>query len=75
MYGSDFAAELSKGHALDFLFKLAEDYHTVCLPGEGFAGPTWSLRVALANINEADCTKVEQAITGVMRTYKKAATI
>ena len=73
MYGKDFADEFCKGHALDFLFKLAEDYHTVCLPGQGFAGLAWSLRVALANINEADCAKVGQAITGVMRTYKKAA--
>jgi len=75
MYGPDFASEFTKGHALDFLFKLAEDYQTVCLPGQGFAGPTWSLRVALANINEAQCAQVGKAITVVKHTYNKAAGI
>lgn len=72
MYGQEFAEQLTKGHALEFLFRLAEDYHTVCLPGEGFAGPAWSLRVALANIDESDCRNVGQAIVSVMQEYKKS---
>ncbi len=72
MYGRAFADQLSQGHSLDFLFKLAEDYHTVCLPGEGFAGPDWSLRVALANISEDDCRDVGRAIVSVMTEYKAA---
>lgn len=71
MYGADFAAALTKGHALDYLFRLADDHHTVCLPGAGFAGPAWSLRVALANISEADCTAIGQNILAVMESYKK----
>lgn len=72
MYGRAFSDQLSKGHSLDFLFKLAENYHTVCLPGEGFAGPNWSLRVALANISEEDCQNVGQAIISVMGEYKQS---
>ena len=71
MYGATFAEKLTKRHPLEFLFKLAEDHGTVCLPGKGFAGPDWSLRVALANINEADCRAIGRAIVAVMKDYKK----
>ncbi|MFC1859777.1 aspartate 4-decarboxylase, partial [Thermodesulfobacteriota bacterium] len=71
MYGPEFAAQLTKGHALEFLLKLAEKHHTVCLPGKGFAGPNWSLRVALANIGEQECAEVGKAIAAVMREYKQ----
>lgn len=71
MYGKPFAAKLIKGHALEFLFRLAEKHHTVCLPGAGFAGPAWSLRVALANISEDDCTEIGRNILAVMEGYKK----
>jgi aspartate 4-decarboxylase len=73
MYGPKFAKEFTKGHALEFLFKLAENHHTVCLPGAGFAGPEWSLRVALANIGEKQCAQVGQAIVEVMKEYNQAA--
>jgi aspartate 4-decarboxylase len=63
---------LAKDHSLNFLFKLAENHHTACLPGEGFAGPDWSLRVALANINEEDCRNIGQAIVSVMKKYKQS---
>lgn len=71
MYGKQFAARLTKGHALEYLFRLAEKYHTVCLPGDGFAGPPWSLRVALANISEKDCTDIGKNILAVMAGYKQ----
>ncbi|QGY40654.1 bifunctional aspartate transaminase/aspartate 4-decarboxylase [Pseudodesulfovibrio cashew] len=71
LYGSGFAKSLSKRHALEFLFRLAGKYHTVCLPGAGFAGPAWSLRVALANISEEDCTAIGKNILAVMADYKK----
>lgn len=73
MYGRPFAEQLTQGHSLEFLFKLAENYHTVCLPGEGFAGPDWSLRVALANIDEEDCHNVGVAIVSVMKEYKQSS--
>ena len=71
MYGKEFARQLTRGHALEFLFNLAEKHHTVCLPGKGFAGPDWSLRVALANIDETDCTNIGKSILAVMTEYKK----
>ncbi|BAF71835.1 bifunctional aspartate transaminase/aspartate 4-decarboxylase [Sulfurovum sp. NBC37-1] len=71
-HGSAFAEHLVKTHPLEFLFRLAEDHHTVCLPGGGFAGPRWSLRVALANIDEEDCRQIGHAIVSVMDGYKKS---
>jgi len=71
MHGREFAAHLAEGPALEFLFRLAETQYTICLPGQGFAGPAWSLRVALANIKEADCTAIGQAIRAVMDGYHK----
>ena len=61
----------TEGPALEFLFRLAETQYTICLPGQGFAGPAWSLHVALANIKEADCTAIGQAIRAVMDEYHK----
>ncbi|MDD2463184.1 MAG: hypothetical protein PHI97_04245 [Desulfobulbus sp.] len=72
MYGPEFSKQLSQGHSLEFLFKLAEEHRTVCLPGEGFAGQAWSIRVALANIDEIDCRNVGLAIVAVMKDYKKS---
>ncbi|MBU0961497.1 MAG: bifunctional aspartate transaminase/aspartate 4-decarboxylase [Proteobacteria bacterium] len=72
MYGPAFSEQLTASHSLEFLFKLAENHHTVCLPGEGFAGPNWSLRVALANIDEKNCRDVGLAIVAVMKEYKQS---
>lgn len=74
MYGPSFTKQLAERNPLEFLFKLAENHRTVCLPGKGFAGPDWSLRVALANINEADCRNVGRAIVEVMKKYKQLLT-
>jgi aspartate 4-decarboxylase len=71
MYGKEFAARLVKGHSLEFLFRLAEQHQTVCLPGVGFAGPDWSLRVALANIDEAACATVGANVLAVLAGYRK----
>lgn len=71
MYGKDFADKLKKRHALEFLYNLAKKYHTVCLPGAGFEGPYWSLRVALANISEKDCSDIGENIRSVMADYRK----
>ncbi|XPV76097.1 MAG: bifunctional aspartate transaminase/aspartate 4-decarboxylase [Desulfovibrio sp.] len=69
MYSEGFAEKLTKGPALKFLFRLAEHQCVVCLPGEGFAGPEWSLRVALANVQDKECAKVGLAIRAVMKHY------
>ena len=67
--GKAFAATMTKGHPLEFLFRLADNQGTICLPGRGFAGPEWSLRVALANIDANDCARVGQDILKVLEGY------
>ncbi len=67
--GKAFADKMKQEHALDFLFRLADEHGTVCLPGNGFAGPEWSLRVALANISEKQCATVGKNILKVLNSY------
>ena len=67
--GKKFAEAMMKGHSLDFLFRLADNQATVCLPGRGFSGPEWSLRVALANISEEQCSVVGKNIIKVLDSY------
>jgi aspartate 4-decarboxylase len=43
---------------LDLFFRLANDYHTVLLNGSGFAGPPWSVRVSLANLDDEDYVQI-----------------
>ncbi len=69
-HGKAFAAKMMKSEPLDFVFRLAQKEATVCLPGKGFAGPDWSLRVALANISEEDCTAIGNNILKVLESYK-----
>lgn len=57
-YGDDFVAYLQKTYnPLDVVFRLANETSLVLLNGGGFAGPKWSVRVSLANLNEADYVK------------------
>jgi aspartate 4-decarboxylase len=69
-HGKAFAKKMMQGEPLDFVFRLARNEATVCLPGKGFAGPDWSLRVALANISEEDCTTIGNKILKVLASYK-----
>lgn len=69
-HGKRFAARMMKHEPMDFVFRLAKKEATVCLPGKGFAGPDWSLRVALANISETDCTNIGKNILKVLASYK-----
>jgi len=68
-HGEKFSAWLLKQWDLGFLFHLSEDHGVVCLPGDGFAGPAWSIRVALANQTKEDCNLVGKAIVDVVDTY------
>ena len=43
---------------LDLFFRLARDYQTVLLNGSGFGGPPWSVRVSLANLDDADYVQI-----------------
>ncbi|NGX55888.1 MAG: Bifunctional aspartate aminotransferase and L-aspartate beta-decarboxylase [Candidatus Anoxychlamydiales bacterium] len=71
-YSLEFAEHLTKNvDILEFLFKLAEEKFVVCLPGEGFKGPNYSLRVSLANLIVDDYMKIGKAIKEVLNDYHK----
>ena len=70
-HGRKFAGWMGKQWPLGFLFHLAEDRATVCLPGEGFAGPDWSLRLALANVTKEKCAEVGKNINTVLEEYHR----
>ncbi|MFH1709499.1 MAG: bifunctional aspartate transaminase/aspartate 4-decarboxylase [bacterium] len=69
-YGKEFAEYLRKDHMMiEFLFKLAKEKYTICLPGRGFRGPRWSLRVSLANLDDEAYVQVGKNISEVMGGY------
>lgn len=68
-HGEEFAAKMARDQPLDFVFRLAGEQATICLPGAGFAGPEWSLRVALANVDEQECAQVGKNILKVLDSY------
>jgi len=69
-YGEEFAKYLAKKVYMDqFLFRLARETATVCLPGDGFAGPKWSLRVSLANLDTNDYSAVGRNIGATLHKY------
>jgi aspartate 4-decarboxylase len=70
-HGERFAAWLEKKWPLAFLIRLAERRAAVCLPGAGFAGPEWSLRVALANVKKDECAAVGKSILAVLDDYRR----
>lgn len=69
-YGEEFAKHITSNVLMDqFLFRLAKEKATVCLPGEGFAGPKWSLRVSLANLDDKDYIKVGKNLSFILKEY------
>jgi aspartate 4-decarboxylase len=59
MVGPDFMAHVRKTRGpLELFFHLATNYHTVLLNGSGFGGPPWSVRVSLANLDDADYVQI-----------------
>lgn len=70
-YGDDFTAYLNKNYEpLDFVVRLAEETGVVLLNGDGFDGPTWSIRASLANLNESDYLKIGTAIRKILDEYE-----
>jgi aspartate 4-decarboxylase len=58
-HGSGFAQFLRKNYeCTDVLFRLAELSGVVLMPGSGFGGPDWSVRVSLANLPEDTYPKI-----------------
>lgn len=71
-YGDEFVAYLKKTYnPLDVVFRLASETSLVLLNGGGFAGPKWSIRVSLANLNEADYVKIGEGIRRILEEYQK----
>ena len=71
-YGDDFVHYLkSTYNPLNVVFRLANETSLVLLNGGGFAGPKWSVRVSLANLNEADYVKIGKSIKRVLDEYAK----
>jgi aspartate 4-decarboxylase len=69
-YGDKFLAYLKAQRSpLDILFTLAKERQTVLLPGVGFAGPEWSIRVSLANLKDDDYTAIGKNIHAVMKEF------
>lgn len=69
-YGKDHAKKIMKNACIDkFLLKLAKEKLTICLPGEGFAGPKWSLRISLANLETEEYEEVGRNISEVLEEY------
>ena len=69
-YGKDFAKYLKKKvHPIEFLHKLAEEKFTICLPGEGFHAPAWSLRISLANLDDDAYISVGKNLKELLHEY------
>jgi len=71
-YGPDFAKFLRKNYeCIDVLFRLAVHSGIVLMPGGGFGGPDWSVRVSLANLAEETYPKIGQYLRETAETYVK----
>lgn len=72
-YGKEFLAFLKKNfEPVDIVFRLAEKSSIVLLNGSGFAGPEWSVRVSLANLNEKDYSVIGKELAETMQEYVEA---
>lgn len=69
-YGEEFVEYLKKERsAIEFLFELAEKYSIVLLNGEGFKGPSWSIRVSLANLTDEQYVTIGKGINELFDEY------
>jgi len=67
LHGEDFALMLERTRQpLDFVFRLAREFATVVLPGEGFDAPAWSVRISLANLPAEAYREIGAAMRAVV---------
>ena len=60
-YGEDFAKWMSgKYNPLDPVIRFAEEKGVIAMPGGGFDGPEWTLRLSLANSSAETFTEVKE---------------
>ena len=70
VFGQDFAKFLRKNYVcIDVLFRLAEHSGIVLMPGGGFGGPAWSVRVSLANLPEDTYPKIGEYLRQAAEGY------
>ncbi|WP_051344042.1 aspartate 4-decarboxylase [Alicyclobacillus herbarius] len=69
-YGEAFAQYLKDHYEpIDVLFRLAEQSSVVLLGGGGFHGPTWSVRVSLANLDDQDYAQIGRYLHRALEEY------
>ena len=72
-YGKAFVDFLEKNfEPVDIVFRLAEKSGIVLLNGGGFAGPEWSVRVSLANLEDNDYSVIGKELSETMYEYVEA---
>lgn len=72
-YGKDFMKFLEANfEPVDIVFRLAEKTSVVLLNGGGFAGPRWSVRVSLANLENGDYKVIGKHLSEVVQEYVEA---
>lgn len=72
-YGDEFFSFLEKNfEPVDILFRLAEKSSIVLLNGSGFAGPEWSVRVSLANLDDEDYSVIGKTLSETLSEYVEA---
>ncbi|MCY0875043.1 MAG: aspartate 4-decarboxylase [Firmicutes bacterium] len=72
-YGEAFVNYLQDNYEpLDILFRLAERSSIVLLNGGGFRGPTWSIRVSLANLEDDAYAQIGQELRKTLDEYVDA---
>lgn len=71
-YGDEFSDFLEQNfEIIDFLFDLADEYSIVLLAGSGFAGFEWSVRVSLANLDDAHYLTIGKSLDDLLSKYKE----
>ena len=69
-YGAEFVEFLTKNYeCTDILFRLAEQSGIVLMPGGGFGGPEWSVRVSLANLPEDTYPRIGELLKTAAEGY------
>lgn len=69
-YGEDFCRYMAANYEpLDFVMRLANETAVVLLNGDGFAGPDWSVRISLANLDRKSYLRIGTAIRTILDQY------
>jgi aspartate 4-decarboxylase len=70
LHGPEFATYITDTFTpFDLLMHLARAYQTVLLPGVGFAGPDWTVRVSLANLPDENYSVIGKNLVAMMADY------